>query len=357
VRVAYTLEQCWHRVPGGTASAALAVARWLATRDDVELVGVSARHKHAPPPPWTPPIETRALGLPRTALYDAWLRLRAPRVERATGPVDVIHATTIIPPPRSVPLVVTIHDLAFLHEPGHFTARGRRVFHRSLDRVRQEADLVLASSEATMRDCESAGISADRLRHVPLGVTRATVDAAAVATMRRRYGLERRYLLFVGTLEPRKNLTRLVSAVERLETDHVLAVAGLDGWGRAAPPPGDRVRLLGFVSDRDRDALYAGADAFVYPSLREGFGLPVAEAMAHGTPVVTSRGTATEEVAGGAAVLVDPTDVDAIADGIVRALADSRALIAVGHARADELTWDRTAAATVAAYEEAAGGC
>ncbi|HKA05022.1 MAG TPA: glycosyltransferase family 1 protein [Acidimicrobiales bacterium] len=354
MRVAYTLEQCWHRVPGGTASAALAVARRLTTRNDVELVGVSARHTHEPPPPWTPPIETRALALPRTLLYDSWLRLRAPRVERATGPVDVIHATTIIPPPRSVPLVVTIHDLAFLHEPGYFTARGRRVFRRSLDRVKQDADLVLASSHATMRDCVEAGIAADRLRHVPLGVTRTPVDASAVATMRRRYGLERHYLLFVGTLEPRKNLTRLVSAVDRLDTDHVLAVAGVDGWGGAAPPAEGRVRLLGFVSDRDRDALYAGADAFVYPSLWEGFGLPVAEAMAHGTPVVTSRGTATEEVAGGAAVLVDPTDVDSIADGIGKALANSRGLISSGLARADELSWDHTAAATVAAYQEAA---
>jgi len=357
VRVAYTLEQCWHRVPGGTASAALAVARQLAGSDDVELVGVSARHRQPPPPPWTPPIETRPLGLPRTALYDSWLRLRVPRVERATGPVDVIHATTIIVPPRSAPLVVTIHDLAFLHEPAHFTGRGRRVFQRGLDLVRRDADLVLASSQATMGDCVAAGIAPERIRHVPLGVARATVDAATVMTMRRRYGLERRYLLFVGTLEPRKNLARLVAAVERLETDHILAVVGLEGWGSASPPPGDRVRLLGFVSDRDRDALYAGADAFVYPSLREGFGLPVAEAMAHGTPVVTSRGTATEEVAGGAAVLVDPADVDDIAAGIVRALADSRQLVAAGYARADELTWDRSAAATVAAYEEVVAGC
>ena len=357
MRVAYTLEQCWHRVPGGTASAALAVARQLAPSDDVELVGVSARHRHPPAAPWTPPIETRALALPRAALYDSWLRLRAPRVERATGPVDVIHATTIIVPPRSAPLVVTIHDLAFLHEPAHFTARGRRVFERGLELVRRDADLVLASSKATMCDCVSAGIAGDRLRHVPLGVARATVDAATVMTMRRRYGLERRYVLFVGTLEPRKNLARLVAAVQRLDTDHVLAVAGLDGWGSATPPPGDRVRLLGFVSDRDRDALYAGADAFVYPSLREGFGLPVAEAMAHGTPVVTSRGTATEEVAGGAAVLVDPTDVDDIAAGIAKAIAESRRLVAAGFARADELTWARTAAATVAAYQEVVAQC
>jgi glycosyltransferase involved in cell wall biosynthesis len=347
VRVAYTLEQSWHRVPGGTAVAALEVAKRLAPH----LIGVTAAHRHPPPPPWTPPIRVRAVPLPRPALYDAWLWLRTPPVQLVTGRVDVIHATTIVVPPHTAPLVVTVHDLAFLHEPDHFTARGQRVFRRGLDLVRRRADLVLASSLATMADAEAAGIGAERLRHVPLGVAVAPADPDA----RHRFGLDRPYLLFVGTLEPRKNLARLVEAVGRLRTDHVLAVAGLDGWGDASPPAGDRVRLLGFVTDAERDALYAGAAAFVYPSLREGFGLPVAEAMAHGTPVVTSRGTSTEEVAAGAAVLVEPTDVDAIVDGIERALADRDRLVAAGLLRAAELTWEHTAEATLAAYRELAG--
>ncbi len=351
VRVAYTLEQCWHRVPGGTAVAALEVAGALRDHPDLRLRGVTALHRHPAPAPWTPPIPTRALPLPRPALYDAWLRLRTPPVQLATGPVDVIHATTIVVPPHTAPLVVTIHDLAFLHEPEHFTARGGRVFRRGLDLVRRRADLVLASSLATQADCGAAGIPAERIRHVPLGVTVRPADPAA----RRRFGLDRPYLLFVGTLEPRKNLTRLVEALGRLDGEHrdlLLAVAGLDGWGDAAPPASDRVRLLGFVTDAERDALYAGAAAFVYPSLREGFGLPVAEAMAHGTPVVTSLGTSTEEVAGGAAVLVDPTDVDGITYGIEQALADRDRLVAAGRIRAAELTWARTAEATLAAYRE-----
>ena len=347
MRVAYTLEQSWHRVPGGTAAAALEVAKRLAPH----LVGVSAWHRRPPPAPWTPPIRVRPLPLPRPALYDAWLWARTPPVQLATGRVDVVHATTIIVPPRTAPLVVTVHDLAFLHEREHFTARGNRAFRRGLELVRRRADLVLVSSLATLTDATAAGIPTERLRHVPLGVSVAPADAAA----RRRFGLDRPYLLFVGTLEPRKNLARLVEAVGRLPTDHVLAVAGLDGWGDAAPPANDRIRLLGFVSDPERDALYAGADAFVYPSLREGFGLPVAEAMAHGTPVVTSRGTSTEEVAGGAAVLVDPYDAEAIADGITAALADRDRLVAAGHLRAAELTWECTAAATLAVYRELAG--
>ena len=111
MRVAYTLEQSWHRVPGGTAVAALAVARELAPH----LIGVSALHRHVPPAPWTPPIRTRPLPLPRPLLYDAWLRLRIPPVQLATGRVDLIHATTIVVPPRTAPLVVTVHDLSLIH--------------------------------------------------------------------------------------------------------------------------------------------------------------------------------------------------------------------------------------------------
>jgi glycosyltransferase involved in cell wall biosynthesis len=290
--------------------------------------------------------------LPRAALYESWLYLRTPPVQVAVGRVDIVHATTILVPPRTAPLVVTIHDLAFLHEPGHFTAHGGRLFRRSLELIRSRADLVLASSRATVDDCVAAGIPAERLRHVPLGVAAGRVGAPGAA--RRRFGLDRPYVLFVGTREPRKNLPRLIEAVGRLPSDHVLAVAGLDGWGDAPPRDSDRVRLLGFVTDDERDELYAGADAFVYPSIREGFGLPVAEAMALGVPVVTSRGTATEEVAGGAAVLVDPTDVESITSGIEQALADRSRLVAAGRARAAELTWERTAEATVAAYRELA---
>src|SRR5262245_20482530 len=117
MRVGYTVEQCWHEVPGGTAVAALAVARHLPA-EGVELVGVAARHSSSPAPPWVPPMPVRHLALPRSLLYDAWLRLGWPPIEGSTGPLDVVHATTIIVPPRrGVPLIATIHDLAFLHDP------------------------------------------------------------------------------------------------------------------------------------------------------------------------------------------------------------------------------------------------
>lgn len=352
VRVAYTLEQCWHRVPGGTATAALRVAEQLLATPDVELVGVAGRHADQPLPAFAPPVAVRSLPLATPWLYETWLRAGWPRVERATGRVDVAHATTIIPCASSAPLVVTVHDLAFLHEPEHFTAHGVRVFRRSLDVIRRRAALVLCSSEATMADVLDAGVAADRLRHVPLGVDVRPAVAGAAEQVAERFGLSERFALFVGTLEPRKNLARLVAALARLDEPLPLVVAGAAGWGDIEIPSGADVQFLGFVGDDDLRALYAAADVFCYPSLREGFGLPVLEAMAQGVPVVTSLGTSTEEAAGGAAVLVDPLDVDDIARGVSEALHDAHRLSIAGRARAATATWQHTAALTVQAYRD-----
>ena len=187
MRVAYTLEQCWHRVPGGTAVAALRVAEALGRLPGVELVGVAGRHDQPPVDPWVPPVPVAQLRVAAPWLYEGWLRFGRPKVERATGKVDVAHATTIIPCPTDAPLVVTVHDLAFLHEPEHFTRHGVRVFEQSLARIRRRAALVLCSSRATLDDCIAAGIDANRLRLVPLGVDAEPADTAQVDHVRRRY--------------------------------------------------------------------------------------------------------------------------------------------------------------------------
>jgi glycosyltransferase involved in cell wall biosynthesis len=361
VRVAVTLEQCWHRVPGGTATAAIEVVRALQSRHDVELVGVSARHLRLPPDPWRPPIPTRPLPLPRVALYELWHRRRWPPVQRATGPVDVIHATGVALPPRTAPLVVTVHDLAYLHDPSHFTRHGLKFFQRALDLAKRDADIVLCSSTATERDCRAAGFDPARLRVVPLGVRAEPAAPASVTDVLGRLGLKR-YVLWVGTIEPRKNLPTLVAAFRRLDRSDVdLVLVGPEGWneqvGAHTDGIDDRVRVLGFLPPRDLAALYAGAAVFCLPSIREGFGLPVLEAMAQGTPVVTSRGTSTEEVAGTAGIVVDPLDAAAIAAALESVLDDddlAARLSAAGRARAAEFTWERTAAATAEAYADAA---
>lgn len=363
MRVAVVLEQCWHRVPGGTALAALRQVEAVAEHPDaVEQVGVAARHGDPPRPAYRPSIPVEHLPLPRRLLYESWHRARWPKVQRATGPVDAIHATGYAVPPASAPLLATMHDLAWRHDPGNFTKNGVMFFESGLKRVVADANLVLCPSQATLEDCAAAGIERERLRRIPWGMTVTEVEPDEVERARKSYGLdEGRYILFVGTVEPRKNLPRLLDAVSRLPHDDVtLAVVGPPGWGDALGPKadelGDRVKLVGFVAPRDLPALYAGAAVMCYPSLVEGYGLPVAEALGCGAPVVTSKGTATEElVAGGVGLAVDPTDADAIAGALAQVLDDddlADRLRAAGRARAAETPWEVTASMTIAAYRE-----
>lgn len=361
MRVAVPFEQCWHEVPGGTARASIDLVSAMVAHG-VDVVGVSAMHRRPPLDHWRPPVEVRALPLPRLPLYESWHRLRRPAVERVTGPVDLVHVVGGAVAGHRAPLIVTVHDLAFQRYPQMFTRHGRRFFERALALTRDEAALVLVPSVATLEACADAGIERTRLRHVPWGIDRRRPPEHEVRDVRRRFGLDRDYVVVVGTLEPRKNLPRLFAAWRQLDRDLDLVVVGPSGWGDAlgdehrGSGSGGNVSMIGFVDDGTRDALYAGAVASVYPSLLEGFGLPVLEAMAMGCPVVTSAGTATEElVAGGAGMAVDPTDVDAIAGGLGAVLDDERlrsSMRAAGLRRAGELTWTSTAERTVAAYRE-----
>jgi glycosyltransferase involved in cell wall biosynthesis len=204
-----------------------------------------------------------------------------------------------------------------------------------------------------MADCSAAGIDSSRLRHVPLGVAVGD-ESTRVDELHDRYSLPDRFVLFVGTLEPRKNLAGLVAAMAELP-DLGLVVVGPSGWGgEASGVPGKRGRVLGFVGGAELAALYRAAAVFCYPSFWEGFGLPILEAMARGAPVVTSRGGSTEEIAGDAAVLVDPHDPSAIAAGIRVAMERASELAVAGLARAAAFTWEATVASTLAAYREVA---
>ncbi len=356
MRIAYTLEQCWHRVPGGTGIAAIEAGRELAHIDGVHMVGVAGRHRRPPTPGFMPPMPMASLPVGGPWLYEAWLRMKWPKVESVVEGADLVHATTIIAPATSLPLVATIHDLAFVRHPEFFTKHGNKVFNKSVRILQDNADMVLCSSQATMHDCITAGFDAARLRHVPLGVRAHDVTEADIARVRAEYALPSEFVLFVGTLEPRKNLTRLIEALSALPQAPPLVIVGMEGWGDAAVTTSHDVRFTGFVPSADLPALYASCSVFAYPSLLEGFGMPVLEAMAHGAPVVTSRGTSTEEVAGGAAVLVDPLDIASIAHGVSEALNNSLLLRERGTARARQCTWRHTAELTVQAYKEVLGG-
>ena len=355
IRVAYTVEQCWHPSPGGTAIAALRIARELASRPgDVELHLVAGKHPIVPAAEFRPAAPVAMLPLARPVLYEAWTRLNWPKVESVAGEIDVAHATGLVPCGTSAPLVVTVHDLAFVHDPAKFSRQGVRTMNRSLRAIIRRADRVICSSEATRRDCEAVGIDGERLRLVPLGVDLVSVSESDIERVRRRYLLPDEFVLFVGTFEPRKNLARLAEAMRRPNMPGPLVVAGADGWGDVGVVDHGDTLFLGFIPHTDLAPLYAAASVFAYPSEREGFGLPVAEAMAQGAAVVTSSGTSTEEVAGGAAVLVDPFDVDGIARGIVEAAERRSELGAAGRRRAAELTWERSADLTLAVYRELA---
>ena len=353
MRVAYTLEQCWHDVPGGTAVAALRVYDELRRLDDVDVVGVAGRHRRDPDPAFRPSADPGRLPLARPWLYETWNRFEWPRVERATGPIDVCHSTVAVPAATRAPHVVTVHDVAFVHTPDRFTGHGVRVMTAGLDRCRV-ADLVLCPSTATADDLVRLGFDDDRIRVVPWGVEQVEVTADDLARVRSRFSLPERFVLAVGTLEPRKNLPRLAEAVSRLDDDVPLVVAGATGWGDVTIDDDLDVRFVGFVPHGDLHALYSLATVFAYPSLEEGFGMPILEAMSTDTPVVTSRGGATEEAAGGAAVLVDPTDVDSIAGGVVEAMSRRDVLVGAGRSRVSSATWAASAAATAAAYREVA---
>jgi glycosyltransferase involved in cell wall biosynthesis len=261
---------------------------------------------------------------------------------RSAGSLDVLHCPTFRAPVRSsVPVVVTVHDLAVLRHPGTFNQWTRRYSRLAVPRVARAARRVIAVSDFTRRETvELLGVPAERISVIPNAVGDPFAPDGPAA--------EGDYLLAVGTLEPRKNLAVAQQAADRLGVE--LRVVGARGWGDVQVDG-----WLGRVADEELARLYRGARCLVYPSLYEGFGIPVLEAMACGTPVVTSIGGATEEVAGGAAVLVDPHDPVVIANGIEEAAARRDELRTRGLDRAAQFTWERVAAETWAVYEEAVG--
>ena len=287
--------------------------------------------------------------------------------------VDIFHGMDHVGIPlvgRSGKYVVTVHDVIPLILPETFTPRHRLVVRLALARVRRKADLVVVPSHAVKRDVvRRVGLPEDRVVVTHEGCEprfRPVRSAAVRRDVAVRYGLPPRYVLAVGTLEPRKNLTTLLEAFARLrrdgevDADLRLVLAGARGWldepiFATVRSLGleDAVRFTGFVDDADLPAVYSGAALFVFPSLHEGFGLPLLEAMACGVPVVTSNISSMPEVAGDAAVLVDPRDADGLAAAIARLLRDGALrdrLREAGIARARQFSWEATARRTLDAY-------
>lgn len=320
-------------------------------------------------PPLGPNFTLRSLPMPRL-----WTHGRLGPQLALDRPGLLFVPAHVVPLAGAPPSVVTIHDLGYLAFPQAHTARRRLELHLTTRWSLRAARRVIAISQATKDDLvRHYGADPARIAVVHHGLSagfRPTEDPGALA----RHGLREPYFLYVGTLQPRKNLARLIEAYARAVRSGgdagpaawpLLAIAGRRGWltetiERRAAQLGiaDRVRFLGYVPDADLPALLSGATAFLFPSLYEGFGMPVLEAMACGTPVLTSSTSALPEVAGDAALLVDPGDTDAIADAIARLAADPglRAeLRGRGLARAAQFTWERCARETRAVLLGALG--
>ncbi len=270
----------------------------------------------------------------------------------------------------STKVVLTVHDLSFMRAPEWFRWERARYYRAAIRPSIRLADMVIADSQATADDLQQyMQVSADRVAVVHLGVDSELrpADATAIKKAHVKYGLPDRFFLYLGTIEPRKNLPRVIEAFDAIatKTNAGLVIAGREGWKAEATRRAytesahrDRIKFPGFIAAEDMAAVLSAATAFVWPSLWEGFGLPPLDAMACGTPVVTSKTSSLPEVVGDAAVLVDPERVDEIAAGMLRVVTDDvlRARLREGgFARAKLLTWRRMAEQTAAVYRRVAG--
>jgi len=309
----------------------------------------------------------RRLRVPHASLYKRWMSGRPPSVG---GNAVLVHAPSLaFPPADDRPLVVTVHDTLFLEDPDAFPPAAL-AFNRAMVERLADADTVIVPSRTTGNTLATLGKPPRRIRVVPLGTDMAPPTLQERDSTLERLGVERPYVLWTGTLEARRNPEGVVRGfVHALETgipdaDSIsLYLAGPAGWWSKdlasyvdSRGLSGRVRRIDAQPGPLRAALYAGASAFVFPSLAEGFGLPIVEAMACGAPVVTSNRSSLPEIAGSAAQLCDPIDDTSIGEALGKVLRDrglAEDLRRLGFRRAAEFTWERTARETYACYREA----
>jgi glycosyltransferase involved in cell wall biosynthesis len=318
--------------------------------------------------PWMSPSDHRQFKRLRTG--NPFVRLGLELPIRSLGNLDVLHMTYGAPIWSAAPIVLTVHDICYATNPEWFSRRDLRVLSAVVPRSIRKAAQVITVSEAARRDIiDRYGVPEGKISAIPNGPGRSAdpITPAEARDVLADLGLNvsRPYLLTVGNLQPRKNLVRLMQAfdelVGRLGHDIDLVVVGpkrfeAEAIVKSAVPLASRVHFTGYVNDRQLAACYEGSTVFVFPSLYEGFGIPVLEAMAHGVPVASSNAGGIPEVSGDAAILFDPRSVDAMIDAVHRILSDGNlrtSLKVASLARAKQFSWRRSAELTLEAYHKA----
>lgn len=341
----------------------------LARRDDVELAGYAITRTGRRDLAGLLPagVQPATSWLPARVVHPLWARAAWPTIEHWTGPVDVVHSPNFIAPPARVPVIVSVHDLAFVHSPELCRPEAAKLEPRLWRAIERGAVLHTGSDFVAAEIRQHFGLGPERVARVYSGIATPATEGDAA----RGHALARgdRYILAIGTVEPRKGLPGLVRAfdqVARDDTDVRLVIAGGDGWGTdsldatlasASASAAGRIVRLGYVSDRDHAALLAGASVLAYPSLYEGFGHPPFEAMAAGVPVVTTTAGSLPEVVGDAARFVAPGDDDALADALYDVLTDRELrteLVARGLVRQRAFPWSDAIEAFVELYRRVA---
>jgi len=330
----------------------------VAGRDYALFCNAYGRTLPADLPAAAPHVERHFSRYPNRLLNAAFAFAGRPLLEGLCAGADAIYLPNLNFVATAKPLVATVHDLSFERYPRFFSAK-QRLWHR-LIRPRsllRRAAFTVAVSEHTKTDLvESYGLDPDRIAVINPGVGPefAPAGEAEKEQVRRKYGLDGEYFLYLGTIEPRKNVGGLIDAFDRLGGKTRLVIAGSRGWlcrdifrQAARSPAAERIRFLDRVADGDQPALYSAAAALVYPSFYEGFGMPPLEAMACGTPVIVGHASSLGEVAGDAGLMVDPYDVGEIADAMKAVLEEpglGRLLGGRGRQRAARFTWEESAA-------------
>jgi glycosyltransferase involved in cell wall biosynthesis len=368
VRVAVHVDQLYAAAPGGIGTYVRELLDAFAEMDDgPDVTGFRTAGSADRVLPTRARFDVVTVPGSIKTLYPSWDVFARPSLPQSIARgCKVVHATNhgAVPPAETgQALVVTVHDLAFDRFPETFPPLWRWLYRAGMRAAIRRADVLVVPSAATAVDLVARGADAGAVRITPLAssLPKTPTDVDEVL---RRLGIAPPYIVCVATLEPRKNQTRLVRAYRQVAPDvpHSLVLAGPAGWraaeleaelGRSGP--GAVVRT-GMLAAADLDAVIRGADAMAYPSLYEGFGLPIIEAMTRGVPVVASTTAAIAETAGDAALLVDPLDVGGLADALARLLTDDGLrgdLASRGLDRAGAFSWPRTARATLDAYRDA----